>query len=532
MPTISDLFKNQKKELYGTSDMIRIDSRGLVNPTRAAALLLSSANSLGDEIGNQIAGAVGGSANRPDDTIFKDNSAKITNKPISLFKTQADLKTAVKAGEPYFVKQSPAKFDSLIGTIKSGASSPLGAVAGVGIGLLQGLKNKNPTKGNPYGQKYQMDISGKTLEETKTFSGFYETYENKELTGTSKGPKSWVVNRIEQRGQTALNEKWDDANELVNSIDSITNEQLAYVTRNNGFANQVWVLFKKLGNNQVIPFAGTISGLSEDVSPEWTNFRYLGSPFKTYRYQGVERSLKFELKLYYVDSLEKDSMIKKINYLKSLAFPYEQISEIKHNNKDSKSETKNEPYNQYAFSPNLVTLQIGDMYKNMFGFIESLSFSIDDNTAWPNNNPSMNKDGDNTLYPSVVSVSISFKIIETPMVDRGTVTKYRYNFDGLEDTNNVTKYGMYNILETQTTKQVKAADLPNISTKNETNNTLDKNINTNSTNTIIGNNKNSTKNKIPKAKMSSWEASIIKNGLQNSKQNSNAWWGSEYSRNH
>ena len=107
MPTISDLFKNQKKELYGKSDAIRIDTRGLINPPRGAALLLSSPNSLGDLIGNQIAGAVGGSANRPSDTIFRNDS--FLAKPISLFKSPQGLRNAIDAGTVYFVKKSPAE---------------------------------------------------------------------------------------------------------------------------------------------------------------------------------------------------------------------------------------------------------------------------------------------------------------------------------------------------------------------------------------------------------------------------------------
>lgn len=474
MPTISDLFKNQKKELYGKSDAIRIDSRGLINPPRGAALLLSSPNSLGDLIGNQIAGAVGGSANRPSDTIFKNNY--FLAKPISLFKTPVNLRNAIDEGQEYFVKQSPAGA-SILGKIKEGASNPLATIAEVGIDILKGLKDKNPSKGSPYGHKHQMDINGKTLKETKTFSGFYETYEYKQLKGTSKGPESWVVTGIEKREGTQLID-WDDTNkrallttQFYNMVNGPQGMAAAFdldtALKASGLQNQIWVLFKKAGNNEIIPFTGTVTGLSEDVTPEWTNFRYLGSPFKTYRYQGVERSLKFELKLYYTSVLEKDVMIKKINYLKSLAFPYEQISEIKYSNKDAENPIDAPAYSQYAFSPNLVTLTIGDIYKNMFGFIESLSFSIDDNTTWPNANHNMDKNGDNSLYPSVVSVSIGFKIIENhETTQQNGITKYKYNFDGLE---NMTTYGKYNILESRETPQKEAAKIPNQSsnTKSE-----------------------------------------------------------------
>ena len=140
---------------------------------------------------------------------------------------------------------------------------------------------------------------------------------------------------------------------------------------------------------------------------------------------GVERTLNFELKLYYNKEAEKNIMIKKINYLKSLAFPYEQISEI------SYGTDTNQQTSQYAFSPNLVTLNIGDMYKNIFGFIETLSFSVDDNTSWPNFNYNMELNGNNTLYPSVVAVTIAMKIIENHTTETAVgITKYKYDFDG------------------------------------------------------------------------------------------------------
>jgi hypothetical protein len=298
-----------------------------------------------------------------------------------------------------------------------------------------------------------MDINGKTLEETKTFSGFYEKYEYKQLSGTSKGPNSWIVTGIEKR-DVEQSSTWDSQNNMVNAIESYGMEFQDDLIPQAELSNQVWVLFKKSGNNEIIPFAGTITGLSEDVTPEWTNFKYLGSPFKTYRYQGVERSLKFELKLYYTTPLQKDSMIRKINYLKSLAFPYEEISQITHVNKNAENPPDyTPPSSQYAFSPNLVTLTIGDIYKNMFGFIESLSFSIDDNTTWPNVNFNMEKDGDNRLYPSVVSVSIGFTIIENHnTVTKSGITKYKYNFDGLN----------MNVFETQESKQKSAPEIPNL----------------------------------------------------------------------
>lgn len=413
MATIIDLFKSQKKEIYGKSEAIRIDSRGLINPPRGAALLLSSPTSLGDFIGNQVAGAFRGSANRPSDTIFKTNTA--LSKPISLFKTQSDLRNAVDKGTDYFLKKQPPKPDSIIGTIKQGASSPLATVTGLGIKAIKNLKDKNPTRGLAYSNK-------------KKFSDNYDSFINSNV-GIANLPEKMVVDVIEKRKGNQL-KKWDTANDYILSTESLNKEDLENKLKEFGTQNQVWVTFKKYGNNEIIPFNGTITGISEDIAPEWNNFKYLGSPFKSYRYLGVERTLNFELKLYYNKEKEKNVMIKKINYLKSLAFPYEQISEVKYGDVTS----------QYAFSPNLVTLNIGDMYKNIFGFIETLSFSVDDNTSWPNFNYNMEEKGNNTLYPSVVAVTIAMKIIENHTTETTNgITKYKYDFDGRGNDNSVSE---------------------------------------------------------------------------------------------
>ena len=257
---------------------------------------------------------------------------------------------------------------------------------------------------------------------TKKFSEYKQIYDN--IIEHKKNPDLFSIDiKTEERGPVSKG-GWDGANNFINqkekydSFVELTNDIVKYRD-----VNQVWVLFKKEGNKSVVPFAGAVTGLSENISPEWTNFRYLGSPFKVNRYLGVERTLQFTLKLYYTTVKEKDVMLKKINYLKSLAFPYEEISEMKYGD-DSRT-------SQYAFSPNLVYLTIGDMYKNIYGYIESLSFEIDDNTVWSNGDPNGRFSADNTLYPSVIDVQIGMKIIENHKTEtQGGITKYKYNFDG------------------------------------------------------------------------------------------------------
>lgn len=437
MPTIADLFKDKEKELYD-NDIVRIESRGLVNPPRAAALIASSMNTIGDVIGGQLAGAIGGTANRPSDTIFKGNT--FFDKPVSLLGvTEGLLQSSVEAGESYYVKQSPSPIPPLFGKSAPGGSTTAGTIANQAIKQINKLGGKKAVASYAqqlkadryasYGSKYSIGADGKPLQEKLTNSEYKELRELKEFDPKNrKGVKEYFVTGLYQRDPK---ENWDFANNFIQkttkfeSLEAYNTAMKPYVN-----ANQVIVLFKKYGNKTLVPFVGAVTGISEDISPEWNGFKYIGSPFKVYRYGGVERSLKFNLKLYYFTEIEKWAMIQKINYLKSLTFPYESISEITYG---SSKETA-----QYAFSPNLFEVSVGDMYKNVFGYMESLSFNVEDTTTWSNFAPNGAGKGDNpflgnsvSLYPSMIEASISIKIIEnhkTENVD-GTQT-YRYNFDG------------------------------------------------------------------------------------------------------
>jgi hypothetical protein len=392
MPTILELFDSGKKELYNR-ELIRIDSRGLVNPPRVAALAASSPNTLADLVGGQLAGAIGGTANRPSDTIFKGNTP--LSKPITITAaTTALLRDVVEAGTDYTVKQNPSP-DSVLNNLAQGGSSPRGVATNLAI---QGL--------NKFGSKNGLKKLGDSLKNKSNENGY-----------TNKKPFS---THLKGKERTAVEKKtWDMSNEDLNDIQYFQNDKaLQDWIKENRFQNQVPITFQKLGKSTIVPFVGAISGISEDVQPEWSNFRYIGNPFKTYRYQGVERSVKFNLKLYYMDISSKTSMINKIEYLKSLAFPDEKLSEFSYGSSQT---------SQYAFSPNLITFSIGDLYKNMFGYIESLSFSIDDNTVWSNFNPKNESDGDNTLYPSIMDVSIGIKIIENHGIED---KEFKYNFNG------------------------------------------------------------------------------------------------------
>lgn len=437
MAQLLDLFKSQRKELYGKSENIRIESRGIINPPRAAALIASSPNAIADLIGTNVAGLIKGSANRPSDTIFGNN--KVFSKPLSITGvTTAQLRDVIEDKTEYFVKKSP--MPNVVGGFKQGASNTGGAAANLLIKtanaygsvkkikkLLKNLKEKGPVTlpDNPeqYGTKFMPDTKKGSgiINEKKLFSTHYLLIKDGKL----------------KKREGAELTTWDIQESTINTLPIITDVQLKEAEN----AGHVVVSFAKIIDDtgkttNKVPFIGTVTDISEDIQPEWTNFRHIGSPFKVNRYLGVERNIKFNLKLYYTTFDEKQVMIKKINYLKSLAFPDSNVVTSKFGDN-----------NQYAIAPNIIKFSIGSFYKNVAGYLESISFSIDENTTWAkmgkdgNNDITADNNDDNFMYPSIIDVSIGIKIIETHSLEskEGSSTKtYKYNFDGLNEAQTYT----------------------------------------------------------------------------------------------
>lgn len=110
-------------------------------------------------------------------------------------------------------------------------------------------------------------------------------------------------------------------------------------------------------------FRATISGLTESFSPSWDSNKFIGSPFNYYTYSGIERSVSFNFKVYSLDANEHKIAWEKLNFLAGLVYPADY-------------------YGNSAVKPPIIKFTLGDMYKGKAGFIESLSYTFDDNTPW------------------------------------------------------------------------------------------------------------------------------------------------------
>jgi hypothetical protein len=460
MPSIISLFKKENFKLYGLSAKIYLETRGMIDPPRGAALLTSSPDTLADLIGNQIGGALGGNANRPSDTIFRKKT--IFAKPITLLAvTKGLLKYAVKAGNSYYVKDHPAP-PSLIHKLLSG-TSPANLAKDLAFQALDKIGDPNALKnlkklikdksaeGEGFGpEHHRLQIGGKPISQiglqkigadTKTgarFSTHYIQYSPKKDKNTTA--TTYFRNVIKERKNTKGangKSKWDLINDdILNHPWADKKEDTQKLLDKNLKLNIPYVLIEqygKTGGDILLP--GTISGIQESATPSVNAFKYVGSPFNLYRYSGVERSLQWEVKLYFYDRKTLLSMKKNLEKLRALVFPDEDISTITY--KGDKKDT----YAPLLYNPNLVYVTIDGLYDKMFGIIDTMNITIDDNVPWATatTNPNTGDGLDfgmftgilahvNKPHPVVVNVSMGMKIIETPgIVTESGKSKYIYN---------------------------------------------------------------------------------------------------------
>jgi hypothetical protein len=149
--------------------------------------------------------------------------------------------------------------------------------------------------------------------------------------------------------------------------------------------------FQSRATGKAVNFRATVSGISETVSPSWDSGKFIGSPFNYYTYSSIERSVSFNFKVYSTTSAQHVAAWQRINFLTGLAYP--------------------QGYNQPYATPPFVLLTLGNLYVNKNAYIESLSYTMDDNAGWE---IGLNDESVKTYKcPIVVDVSITLKFVES-----------------------------------------------------------------------------------------------------------------------
>jgi len=143
--------------------------------------------------------------------------------------------------------------------------------------------------------------------------------------------------------------------------------------------------FKKIGADKPLVFRATISGLTETSTPSWSSNKFVGNPYSFHMYDGVERSLAFNIKLMAASPIELNVIWERLKILTSYTYP---------------------TIGAGLTTPPIITFRLGDMYVDREVFVDSLTYTIPDESNWETK-------GNIGYLPKTIDVAISMKFIES-----------------------------------------------------------------------------------------------------------------------
>jgi hypothetical protein len=320
-------------------------------------------------------------------------------------------------------------------------------LAGKLTGVLSGL-NKKQLTGN--GFLFHLDAKKLEKNEKSKYSGKVKfptggetsyKYTGAYSAGTdARGDKVFEKDlnietyRGMQKGSDFLNSK--------TILDS--NSDLTENFKNKDFAT---LKFQSVATGKRVRFRATISGLTETFTPSWESNKFVGNPFNFYTYNSIERSVTFTFKVFSLNYDEHRAAWIRLSFLSSLVYPQSYV-------------------NKNYVTPPFIKFTIGDMYKDKSAFIESLTYTVDDNTTWEtglkqslvtdpttkqtelitserlvtSTNATIKSEG-SYILPKIIEVAMTLKLVETPKEtydltnDKGV--KVLYGFTDSEITDNV-----------------------------------------------------------------------------------------------
>ena len=119
--------------------------------------------------------------------------------------------------------------------------------------------------------------------------------------------------------------------------------------------------FKDVVNNKFIVFRAILGGISDSISPDWSDERFIGRPDKVFVYKGADRTISFDFDVYPKTKQELPVLWDKLNYLVGLCYP---------------------AWNQNKMVAPFIELTLGDMYNRTPGFLASLSIASQESSTW------------------------------------------------------------------------------------------------------------------------------------------------------
>lgn len=152
------------------------------------------------------------------------------------------------------------------------------------------------------------------------------------------------------------------------------------------------VYFSPVGSTQdPLLFRGFISSISDNTSPSFNSYNFVGRGEPVHTYMNTNRTLSFSLQVPVFSKGEQGRIYQKASQLISFGYP-------KYNENNLPEGT-------------LIKLKIGDLY-NIHGVFTSINHTIDTNVPWSVGDTEM-------LLPQVLNFSLSLNIIHNKLPQRG-----------------------------------------------------------------------------------------------------------------
>ena len=199
-------------------------------------------------------------------------------------------------------------------------------------------------------------------------------YQDGKTTFTKENYNEDIVNKRDKRFKDSKNELLSLDGKGFTNKDDVINQSGIYDGGTDAETNVLYELnkkdfiplyFRNIVTGETVHFRGTITGLSETVSPSWDSAKFAGNPFNFYTYGGIERNVSFNFIIYPMNSAELVNNWSKIEFLTSLTYP------LGYQSGDIGS----------VRAP-IIYFTMGDLYKDRVSFIESLQYTIPDNSNW------------------------------------------------------------------------------------------------------------------------------------------------------
>jgi hypothetical protein len=199
-------------------------------------------------------------------------------------------------------------------------------------------------------------------------------------------------NRVNWQNQDKTDDGFLDRFDKVNASDITTVDPKQNRADEMDDLIRLWF---KMGKER-IQFRGTVSGITDTFSPSWDSIKYNGRADQAYQYKTFERSLSFNFKVYATSRIEMKPIYNKLAKLAKMTMPAYGTSD--------------------GYTGNLIEFRLGSLFDSgnspssasnkRQAFIESLSYSMSDETPWD-----INRDLKLGELPMGVDVSIGLKIL-------------------------------------------------------------------------------------------------------------------------